>query len=156
MKYRKATPKDQKRIAEVLFENYNIKTKKEALKITKEEFEKGFHYVIANNNGKIVGIACWAMHGRPKHKLAHCARVAVLPEHREKGIAKKLFKKMVQEADKFYKSQGQKMRKMYAYAHSSNKLAQQFYKRRGFILEAKLKDHYYKGEDEYIYSMFFE
>jgi len=156
MKYRKAAPKDKKGIAEVLFKNYNIKTKKEALRITKEEFDRHYHYIVAENNGKIVGIACWTMHGRPKHQLAHCARVAVMPELRGKGVARNLFKKMVQDADRFYKSQGHKMRKMYAYAHSSNKLAQRFYKNRGFILEAKLKDHYYKGEDEYIYSMFFE
>jgi len=31
-----------------------------------------------------------------------------------------------------------------------------FYKRMGFEEEAKLRDHYYKGKDEYILSMFFE
>ena len=156
MKYRKATKKDEKGIADVLFENYNIKTRKEALRIIREEFERNFNYLVADKNGKIIGIVCWTMHGRPKHQLVHCARVALLPEYRGKGIARNLFKKMVQDADRFYKAQGQKMRKIYAYAHSSNKPAQNFYKRRGFILEAKLKDHYYKGEDEYIYSMFFE
>lgn len=156
MKYRKTTIKDKNAISKVLFENYNIKTEKEAQRIIKEEFERGYNYVVVEDKGKIVGVACWAIHGRPKHRLVHCARVAVLPEYRGKGVAKKLFEKMVQDADKFYKSQGYKMRKMYAYTHSSNKLAQKFYKNRGFILEAKLKDHYYKGEDEYIYSMFFE
>jgi ribosomal protein S18 acetylase RimI-like enzyme len=156
MKYRKAILKDKKEIAEVIFKNYNVKTMKESLRIAKEELDNDYHYVVAENNGKVIGIACWTMHGRPKHNLVHCARVAVLPELRGRGIAKKLFEKMVQDADRFYKSQGQKIRKMYAYAHSSNKLAQRFYKNRGFILEAKLKDHYYKGEDEYIYSMFFE
>ena len=95
-------------------------------------------------------------HARPKHRLVHCSRVAIIPHLRGKGVATKLFETMVQDADKFYKSQGFKMRKMYAYVHSSNKLAQRFYKDRGFILEAKLKDHYYKNQDEYIYSMFFE
>jgi len=156
MKYQKAIPNDVKQIAEVLLRNYNIKTKAEALRIIKEELGKDYNYIVAKNNDRIVGIACWTIHGRPKHQLAHCARVAVLPEFRGKGIAKNLFRRMVQDADRFYKSQGYKMRKMYAYTHSSNKLAQRFYKNRGFILEAKLKDHYYKGKDEYIYSMFFE
>jgi len=156
MKYRKATQKDLKGIAKVLLKNYHIKNIKEALSVANEEFGKDYHYVIAEDKDKVIGIACWTMHGRPKHELAHCARVAVLPEFRGKSVAKKLFEVMVQDADRFYKAHGYKMRKMYAYAHSSNKLAHRFYRNRGFIHEATLKDHYYRGEDEYIYSIFFE
>ena len=155
MIYRKAKPKDAKGIANVLLKNYNIKDKQEALTIAKKEI-KDFNCIVAENKGRIVGISCWRIHGLLKHQLVQSVRLAIMPNLRGKRVATKLFETMVQDADKFYKANNQKIRKMYAFAHSSNKLAQKFYKDRGFIHEATLKDHYYKGEDEFVYSMFFE
>ena len=64
MKYAKASPADLKGIVEILIKNYNIKTRKEALRIAKEEISKGYHYLIAKDKGKIVGMACWSMQGQ--------------------------------------------------------------------------------------------
>jgi len=61
-----------------------------------------------------------------------------------------------EEADKFFKKQNLKLRKMFAMVRSTNKKLKSFYKKMGFIQEATLKDHYYKGDDEYILSLFFE
>lgn len=155
MRYRRAKLSDYEQIAEVLLKNYNIKTLREAKQVAKNELEL-YNFFVAEDKGKITGIAGWKIHGLPKHKLAETVRVAVLPEYRGRGVARTLFKNIVQDAHKFYRTQGLKLRKIYAYAHSSNKLALKFFRRRGMIHEATLRDHYYKGENEYIFSMFFE
>jgi len=56
----------------------------------------------------------------------------------------------------FYNIKGFKLRKLFLQTHVSNVRAQNFYKKIGFFHEATLKDHYYNGEDEMIFSMFFE
>lgn len=155
VKYRKADAADSEGIAVVLLKNYNIKNLKEAKGVFLEELGR-YNYVVAEANGKIVGSACWRIHGLPKHRLAEAGRVAVLPECMGKGVATALFERIVQDADKFYKAHGAKLRKIYAYVHSSNKKAQEFYSKIGLIKEAVLKDHYYKGEDELVYSMFLD
>ena len=152
---RQAEEKDSAEVVEVLVKNFNIKTKEEAKNVFLEELQR-YTFVVAVEDGKIVGIASWRTHGLPKHMLAECGRVAVLPEYDKKGIKTDLFEWVVQDADKFYKSHKAKVRKIYAYVHSSNKRMQKFYENLGLIQEAVLKDHYYKGEDEYVYSMFFD
>ncbi len=154
-KCRKADAKDADSAAVVLLKNYNIKNLDEAKKAFLEELSR-YSYVVVEENGKIIGIACWRTHGLPKHQLAESGRVAVLPEQKGKGVATALFERIVQDADKFYKAHGTKLRKIYAYVHSSNKKAAEFYSGLGLIKEAVLKDHYYKGEDEFVYSMFLD
>ncbi len=153
--YRKAEAKDADGAAAVLLKNYNIKSIEEAKEVFNEEINS-YRYIVAEEDGKIVGIATWRTHGQPKHQLAQCGRVAVLPEYQGKGIATELFEHLVQDAHKFYVSHSTKLRKIYVYVHSSNKKAQDFYATLGLIKEAVLKDHFYKGEDELVYSMFLE
>ena len=159
MKYTKLNLANKAKVngaAKVLVENYNIKTPKEAIQAIKEEVDHGFNYIIAENNNGVIGISCWAVHGLPKHKVIQTGRVAVLSEFKGKGIATELFMKSVQDAHKFYKSKKLKLRKLYAYVHASNRRARDFYENLGLVKEAILKDHYYKNENEYMYSMFFE
>lgn len=153
--YRKAETSDADGVAEVLLKNYNIKSLENAKSVFVEELSM-YNYFVAEEDGKVIGIACWRVHGLSKHQLAEAGRVAILPEYKGKGIATALFQRIVQNADKFYKSHNTKLRKIYAYVHSSNKKAQEFYEKLGLIKEAVLKDHYYKGEDEFVYSMFMD
>jgi ribosomal protein S18 acetylase RimI-like enzyme len=155
LKFRKADTKDAAGVAPILLKNYNIKGTDEAKKTFMEELAR-YEYLVAEFEGEIVGIATWRMHGVAKHQLAEVGRVAIMPEYRGKGVASELFGKIVQYADKFYKAKKKKLRKIYVYVHSSNKKAQEFYSNLGLIKEAVLKDHYYKGEDEFIYSMFLD
>ena len=155
VEHRKADEKDKEGAAKVLLENYNIKNLEEAKQVFLEELSR-YHYLVSMENGKIVGVACWRPHGLPKHQLAEVGRVAMLTSHTGKGMTTELFGKIVQEADKFYKAHKTKLRKVYVYVHSSNKKAQDFYAKSGLIKEAVLKDHYYKGEDEFVYSMFLD
>ena len=156
MKFRKATLKDAKGIANVLVSSYNIEDLNEGINVFKSETKKFHNYIIAEDEGKIVGIVTWAMHGLPKHQLCELDRIAVLPEYRGLGIAKKLFDNLVKDAKLYYKKRNSKLRKLYLLTHDSNKRAHKFYEKIGFRHETTLKEHYYKNKDELVYSMFFK
>ena len=156
MKFRKATLKDAEGIANVLTQSYNIKDIKEGIDVFKNETKKFHNYIVAEDNKKIVGIVTWAMHGLPKHQLCELDRIAVLPEHRGKGVAKMLFDWLIEDASSFYKKNSSKLRKLYLLTHADNIRAQKFYEKLGFKRETTLKAHYYKGKDEFVYSVFFE
>ena len=155
MKIRKATVKDAKGIANVLVQSYNIKNLKEGIEVFKNEIKKNRNYIIAEEKGKIIGLVTWLMHGLPKHQLCELDRIAVLPEYRGKGIARKLFDALIKDAEQSYKKNKSRLRKLYLLTHADNKRAQKFYEKLGFKHEATLKQHYYKDKDEYVYSMFF-
>ena len=155
MKIRKAALKDAKGIANVLVQSYNIKDLKEGINTFKNEIKKQHHYIIAEENNKIIGVVTWIIHGLPKHQLCELDRIAVLPEYRGKGIAKKLFEVLIKDAKAFYKKHKSKLRKLYLLTHADNIRAHKFYEKLGFEHETTLKKHYYKNKDEYVYSMFF-
>ena len=156
MKIRKAKSKDAKGIANVLVQSYNIKDLKDGIEVYKNETKKNHHYIVAEENGKIIGIVTWLMHGLPKHQLCELDRIAVLPECRGKGVAQKLFGALIKDAKQFYKENKSKLRKLYLLTHADNSRAQKFYEKLGFRHETTLKEHYYKERDEYVYSMFFK
>lgn len=156
MKIQKSTLKDAKGIANVLVQSYNIKDLNEGISTFKDEIEKKYNYIVAEEKGKIIGIVTWLMHGLPKHQLCELDRIAVLPKYRGKGVAKKLFSALVRDAKSFYKKNKSKLRKLYLLTHADNTRAHKFYEKLGFKHETTLKAHYYKDKDEYVYSMFFE
>ncbi|MEK6891932.1 MAG: GNAT family N-acetyltransferase [Nanoarchaeota archaeon] len=155
MKIRRAKPIDAKGIANVLVNSYNVKNLNEGINVFKSESAKQQVYVVAEDKGKIIGIATWIMHGLPKHQLAELDRIAVLPEYRGHGIAKPLFDALLKDAKEFYKKNKSKLRKMYVLTHYDNVRAHRFYEKLGFTHETTLKAHYYENKDEYVYSRFF-
>ncbi len=156
MKYRKATIEDAEGVANVLMQSYNIDSIEEGKNVFFDERTKSHHYIVADDNGKIAGVVTWVVHGLPKHQLAELDRIAVLPKYKGKGIAQELFNRLIEDAKEYYRSKGKKLRKLYILTHSSNERAQIFYKKMGCVHETTLKDHYYKGEDEFVFSIFFE
>ena len=155
MKIRKATLKDARGIANVLVQSYNIKGLNEGISVFKNEIKNSHHYLVAEEKGKVIGIVTWLMHGLAKHQLCELDRIAVLPEYRGKGVAHKLFLALIKDAKQFYKENESKLRKLYLLTHADNIRAHKFYEKLGFKRETTLKEHYYKGKDEYVYSMFF-
>jgi len=156
MKYRQAALKDARGIAKVLVTSYNIKSVEEGVGVFKHETKKHHNYIVADNNGEIIGIVTWTMHGIPRHQLCELDRIAVLPKYRGEGIARGLFNALIADANKFYKKHGSKLRKLYLLCHADNKRAHTFYKKMGLKHEATLKQHYYSHIDEYVFSLFFE
>lgn len=152
---RKAVAEDAEGIAEVLAESYNISDEKEGIGVFEDETGKGHHYLVAEEGGKIVGIVTWLPHGLPKHMLAELDRIAVLPGFRGKGVAEKLKDALIGDCRKWFRERGSRLRKLYLLTHEDNARARKFYGKMGFAHEATLKDHYYAGKGECVYSMFF-
>ena len=132
-----------------------IKNIKEAIDVFKKETKKEYHYIVVEDNKQIIGLVTWQMHGLPKHQLCELDRIAVLPEARGKGVAQELVNALINDASKEYKKYGFKLRKVHLLTHADNIRAQEFYKKVGFTHEAALKEHFYKGKDELVMSMFF-
>ena len=153
--YRKATIKDADQISSVLIDFYNMKDAKEASEAFAAEMEKDFHYIVALQDDVIIGLVTWLSHGLPKHGLFELDRICLLSEARGKGVGKGLINELIIDADKWYKSMGENIRKLYLLTHEDNVDAHIFYEKVGFVHETTLKDHYYKDQNERVYSKFF-
>ena len=152
---KEATHDDKSQIVEVLLDFYNMSDLDEAINAFLSELEKDFHYIVAVENGKIIGLVTWFMHGLPKHGLFELDRICILSSSRGKGIGIKLVDSLVDDARKWYNKLGEDIRKLYLLTHEDNINAHAFYEKIGFEHETTLKDHYYDNKDERVYSMFF-
>ena len=152
---KEATHDDKSQIAEVLLDFYNMSDLNEAINAFLSELEKDFHYIVAVENGKIIGLVTWLMHGLPKHGLFELDRICILSEARGKGVGRKLVDRLVSDARIWYEEVGEKIRKLYLLTHEDNKNAHAFYEKVGFVHDATLKDHYYENQDERVYVIFF-
>ena len=153
--YRSATQKDVDQISSVLFDFYTMKDANETSEAFISEIEKDFHYIVAVQNDFIIGLVTWLSHGLPKHGLFELDRICILSKTRGKGIGKCLIDKLIKDADRWYKSMGERIRKLYLLTHEDNVDAHNFYEKVGFDHETTLKDHYYKYQNEHVYSKFF-
>ena len=152
---REASNDDKEQIAEVLLDFYNMNDRDEAINSFTTELEKDFHYLVAEENGKIIGLVTWLMHGLPKHGLFELDRICILSDARGKGVGRMLVDRLIIDATKWYDKEGESIRKLYLLTHEDNKNAHVFYEKVGFAHDATLKDHYYKNQDERVYVMFF-
>lgn len=152
---RVASYDDKEQISKVLLDFYNMNDRDEAIKSFISELDKDFHYLVAEENGKIIGLVTWLMHGLPKHGLFELDRICILSDARGKGVGRKLVDRLINDAREWYDKEGGNIRKLYLLTHEDNKNAHAFYEKVGFIHDTTLKDHYYKNQDERIYVMFF-
>ena len=153
--YRKATLKDVDQISSVLMDFYNMDNYSEASSAFTSEIGKDFHYIVALQDDIIIGLVTWLPHGLPKHGLFELDRICLLSESRGKGIGRGLINELIKDADRWYKKMGGNIRKLYLLTHENNVHAHSFYEKVGFYHETTLKDHYYKDQDERVYSKFF-
>ena len=153
--FKKATIDDKNEIAKVLLDFYNMNDLNEAINAFSSELEKDFHYIVAVEEDKIIGLITWLMHGLPKHGLFELDRICILSESRGKGVGSQLVDKLVDDAKGWYRQQGESIRKLYLLTHEDNKNAHIFYEKTGFKHETTLESHYYVEKDERVYSMFF-
>ncbi len=153
---RKSEQKDAQEIALILREGYSIQSIEEGLKVFENETKKEWNFISAEFNGKVIGIVSWAMKGLPRHGLIELDRIAILPEFRGKGIAKKLFDSVEVHAKKFFSLNNSRLRKLFLFTHEDNQRAIAFYSKIGMHKETVLKDHYYKGKNELVMAKFFD
>jgi ribosomal-protein-alanine N-acetyltransferase len=119
------------------------------------ELPEGF--VVGEIKGKIIGyIMCKTEYGFSNFKKlgfikkGHVVSVAVLDEHRKKGIGRAI----VEEA-----LNGVKIKKcdeLYLEVRCSNTGAVRLYETMGFIIKQRLKTYYRDGEDAYLMAIEFE
>ena len=155
IKIRKALPSDSNQIVGVLLDFYNMDNSNEAKDALRSEIKKDYRYIVAIEKNEIVGLVTWIAHGLPKHGLFELDRICVLKRYRGGGIGKKLVKWLINDAKRWYKTHGAQIRKLYILTHEENSAAQIFYQNIGFEYETTLKDHYYLGKNERVYSIFF-
>ena len=152
---RNATRSDSKEIGGVLLDFYNMYDTEEAIHAFETELEKDYHYIVALENEKIIGLITWLIHGLPKHGLFELDRICLLSESRAKGVGKKLVDALINDARSWYEDQGSRIRKLYLLTHEDNISAHIFYEKVGFTHETTLTGHYYDDKDERLYSIFF-
>ena len=151
---RNAKEEDALQIASVLLDFYNMDDQEEAKKVFFNELEKEFHYIVAIEDNEILGLVTWLVHGLPKHGLFELDRICILGSSRGKGIGKKLVNALIEDANGWYINRNEQARKLYLLTHEDNTNAHLFYERVGFKHETTLKDHYYKNQDERVYTIF--
>ena len=141
-------------IGSILHQCYNIDSAQEGCEVFTHEIQRDIHYIVAIEDDKIIGLTTWLSHGLPKHGLAELDRIAVHPEHQRKGVATMLFQGLLDLAQKHYQEQQNSLRKLYLLTHTTNKKAQAFYKKLGFVHEATLYNHFYDGLDECVFAYY--
>jgi len=153
---RKAEEKDSQGIGKVLEQGYSIKSVEEGIQVFRNETAKGWSFIVAESQGKVIGLVSWAMKGLPRHGLIELDRIAVSPEFRGKGVAKKLFDSLEKNARTFFVSENSKLRKLFLFTHEDNERAISFYTKMGLEKDALLKNHYYDNKNELVMSKFFK
>ena len=152
---RKAKLEDANQIANVLLDFYNMENVDEARSAFLAEVSKDYKYILATENGMIVGLVTWLIHGLPKHGLFELDRICILSKSRGRGVGKILVNSLIDNARKWYKKNNSKIRKLYLLTHEDNISAQAFYEKVGFHHESTLENHYYNNKNEKLYSIFF-
>jgi ribosomal-protein-alanine N-acetyltransferase len=82
-------------------------------------------------------------------KKGHVVSVAVLPEHRGKGIGRSLMLEAINGLA-FRKSD-----EIYLEVRVSNDLAVRMYQSLGFLIKSRLRSYYRDGEDAYLMALEF-
>jgi ribosomal-protein-alanine N-acetyltransferase len=113
-------------------------------------------FIIAEVNGRIVGyIMCKIEFGFSNFrklgfvKKGHVVSVAVLPEHRGKGLGKALMLEGINGV------MNRKSDEIYLEVRSSNESAIKMYQKLGFQIKSKLRAYYRDGEDAYLMALEF-
>jgi len=113
-------------------------------------------FIVAEKDGKIVGyIMCRIESGLSSigfmslslSRKGHIISIAVLPEHRRKGLGSALIEKALETMAKFYN-----VKSCYLEVRVSNEPAIRLYKRAGFEVQRTIRGYYADGENAYIMS----
>ena len=127
-----------------------------------ESFFMGLHrnfpetFIVAERDGEIVGyIMCRIESGLSGFgfapfslsKKGHIISIAVLPEHRGKGLGRALIEKALETMMKFYNAKS-----CYLEVRVSNEPAISLYKKVGFEVQRTIRGYYADGENAYIMS----
>ncbi|MBI5037802.1 MAG: GNAT family N-acetyltransferase [Candidatus Kerfeldbacteria bacterium] len=151
---RKANCDDGQTVSQLLHSRYSFSTEDEAAAVFTHECEYQ-HYRIAEVDGKPVGLISWRPQGTERHGVVELTRIAVAPDVEDRAFVKELlFDQMIAEADYYYKQHGKHLRKVFSMIHADNKDVKEFFQNKGMHQEAILRNHFHRGTDELVYSIF--
>ncbi len=151
----KASRQDSEAVSKLLKERYNFISLKEANRTFKTEC-RNQHFRVAKDDGCVVGLISWRPQGTINHGVAELTRITVSLDAADPVLIKEmLFDVMIAEADFFYKQHSSKLRKVFSMIHADNRQVKEFFIDKGMQQEAILRNHFYRGTDELIFSMFF-
>jgi len=105
-------------------------------------------FLVAERDGEVVGYIMCRIEGtiwRPRLKRGHVISIAVLPEHRRKGIATALLKEALSRMAERYGAS-----ECYLEVRVSNTPAIRLYEKLGFKKTDVVPRYYLDGEDAYI------
>ena len=109
-------------------------------------------FIVAERDGEVVGyIMCRIEVGLSNFglggivKKGHVVSIAVLPEHRRKGIGDAIIKKSMEKMQKTYNA-----KQCYLEVRITNEPAIGMYKKLGFEATRTIKGYYADGEDAYV------
>lgn len=152
---RKANQHDVETIAELLSAFYNFSDIEEARSVVRREYSLHYHFRIAEDDGHPIGVLTWRAHGLPKHGIIKLKRVAIDREIPDRQATfELLFDATIADADYLYHQEHAYLRKVYAVTPADNLFLSSFFEEKGMVQEAVLKNHYYDGRDEVMYSLF--
>ena len=152
---RRASLKDGRAVSELLKQKYSFVSLKQARKTFAFEFVHNHHFRIAEIDGRIVGLVSWRPQGILKHGVVELTRIAIeIGVSNARQVKEALFDVMVAEADFYYKKQGYRLRKVFSLIHADDKVIKEFFIDKGMQQEAVLKNHFYRGKDELVFSLF--
>ena len=99
--------------------------------------------ITLKRKGKLIAYISFRRIGKIKHGLFELTSIEADKKYRGIGLGTRLFNDMIKKI---------KFRKLFVTTHASNIEARKFYEKMGMVFETSLPNHYYKGEDELIYS----
>ena len=153
MKIRKMLPKDKGSIMEILkttemFTDAEVAVAEELIDIfLKNEFQKDYIiYISEEDDGCLTGYVCYGPTPAAEGTF-DLYWIAVSPKHQNKGIGKKLLKFT---EDKV-RAAGGRMIIIETSSREKYTPTQEFYKRTGYGLDARIKDFYSPGDDRLIF-----
>lgn len=111
-------------------------------------------FVVVEDNGEVVGyIMCRIEVGLSSFglggllKKGHVVSVAVLPEHRRRGVAEAIIKKVMENMQVAYKA-----KQCYLEVRVTNEAAVALYRKLGFEVTRTINGYYADGENAYVMS----
>ncbi len=152
---RRASLKDSLVVSKLLKKKYNFSSLVEARKCFQEELKNKDHFRVAETESGVVGLISWRSQGTLRHGVAELRRLAVLSDYSDPlAVKEALFDVMLAEADNYYREHGWRLRKVFSLIHADSRNIKRFFIDKGMQQEAVLRNHYYPGRDELVFSLF--
>ena len=152
---RKPTEADADKVGEFLSRCYKTTYSGQGKETFLNEYGRGHRWFILEVEGDIKGIGSWALRGLVHHEVVRINRLGIC-DKKDIELAKPLFRAMAEDADKFLKSKGHKLRKVFQLVHSTDKPMIEILESLELVREAVIKEHFWKDIDEFVYSMWLE